>query len=281
MNNNKGYSEAIKTVSDSVVMIIKRPVTPEDTVNMDAIYLDSQNLSWTKGTGFAVTEDGWIVTAKHVIDNANDIQVISYKNGQEETHSVQYVSKDNLLDLAIVKINKTTKPVKIYYGGEKLPEGYKIGFIGFPSDEKGAKIAHDGTISYAEYGKSGFPVYNVHAFVNSGHSGGPVFLADTGEVIGFVTSRIRASNLPVAEYSSNKKIEINSLPQDQPALILLAQIFNQQSDMYNRQSEMYNILRTEVSDKTQMGVGIVIGINKATVDDMLNEGRKNLIKRSG
>ena len=275
LNNNKGYSQAIKSVSDSVYMIIKHPVEPQDTANMGSIYTDSKNVSWKKGTGFAVSRDGWILTAKHVVDNADDIRVVSYENGKEETYSILYIQQDGVLDLAILKINKTTKSVTIYDVGEKFPAGSKVGFIGFPSDKDGAKIAHDATISYGDYGDSGFPIYNVHAFVNGGHSGGPVFLADSGEVIGFITSRAKASNLPDGEYTK-EYVYLSKLPQEDQTLLFLANMFNRQTEMFNRQTEMYNLLKTEVSDKTQMGVGVVIGINRATVESMIERGRDKL-----
>jgi len=277
LNNNKGYSEAIRSVSESVYMIIKRPLDPDDSANTGSIYIDSQNLSWSKGAGFAVSDDGWIITAKHVVDNAEEVMIISYENGKEE-YPLRHITRHTVLDLAILKIDKVTKPVTINDAVNKLPRGYKVGFIGFPSEAEGAKIAHDATISYGAYQDNGFPIYNIHAFVNKGHSGGPVFLADGGGIIGFITSRAKASNLPHAEFSS-EYVDINALPQDDTTLLFLANLFNRQTEMFNRQTEMYNLLRTEVSDKTQMGVGVVIGLNKATVDNLIKDGKEFLEKQ--
>ncbi|MCK5630115.1 MAG: trypsin-like peptidase domain-containing protein [Nanoarchaeota archaeon] len=264
--NNEDFSKSIENISKSIYMIVKQPLDPQDGLTMGNIYTDSEGIEWSKGTGFAITNDGWLVTAKHVVDNSNAIIVLDFDaNGVEHQYTIKSRGMDPVHDIALIKIDKETIPVKITTSNDLLPIGFKIGFIGFPSNEdQSAKIAHDGIISYAKFkGELGhqLPEYNVHAFVNGGQSGGPVFLADTGEVIGIISARAIASNLAPAKYIDPLSFEEND------ARRLLAEI-------YNRQSEMYNLLSKEVSEKTQMGVGVVVGFNKETLDRVISADNK-------
>ena len=53
------------------------------------------------GSGFVITEDGYVVTNNHVVDRAEDIQVI-LENGKK--YKAEIIGKDPKTDLAVLKI---------------------------------------------------------------------------------------------------------------------------------------------------------------------------------
>jgi len=264
--NNNQFSEVIGEISDSVFLILTPPTTSSDGINVGDTYVDDNGVYWNKGTGFAVSDDGWIITAGHVIRDVKDprqMKVLLFdERGNETEFQVEFGSSFDGYDLGILKVQGKTKPVTLSNSLELLPVGSKVGFTGFPSQEdQSAKITHDGIISHSEFkivNNNALPEYNIHSFVNSGQSGGPVFLADSGEVVGFIISRKRASQLPQISYADKE-----SLPQDVTTQLL--------ADIYNRQNEMYNLLANEISVKTQMGVGVVVGINQDVVNQLISQ----------
>lgn len=285
--NNEDFSDAIQSISASVYMIIKIPADQEDQSSMSNIYVDDTGQVWGKGTGFAVTEDGWLVTAKHVIDDASQLYALTFDSeGKEKRYRVIYnaIHKDH--DLGVVKIQTDTTPLDFTDSNKLLDVGYKVGFIGFPSaEEPYAKIVHDGIISHAKFrGPAGelLPEYKIHAFVNKGHSGGPVFLADSGEVIGFISARKKASNLPQIDKKtppiSQDTID-NLLESKEETVKLLGFVLQNQNLMSDQQNQMYNLLSTEISTKTQMGVGIVVGLNQGVMNHIVRIAREDMDKQ--
>ena len=65
--------------------------------------------------------------------------------------------------------------------------GTKIAFTGYPLYGP-VQVTHEGIISFTG-GYNNKPLITVNSFVNKGNSGGPLFLSDTGEVIGVINAR--------------------------------------------------------------------------------------------
>ncbi len=73
-----------------------------------------------------------------------------------------------------------------------------IGFVGFPLIMElpltnNGIISGKGTFKYEKNGDV-VDIYTLNAFINQGNSGGPVFSADTGEVIGIINARMNVVN---------------------------------------------------------------------------------------
>ena len=142
------------------------------------------------GTGFIISEDGLIVTNKHVVSDT----VAKYKVviGKDETVEVVNIYRDPVNDLAIIKVNKTgLKPVEMG-DSSKLKVGQTVIAIGTALGEFRSTVTK-GVISGLGRGitAGGFgvgmekleDVIQTDAAINSGNSGGPLF-DSSGKVIG-------------------------------------------------------------------------------------------------
>ncbi len=154
-----------------------------------AIETDARSI----GTGFFVTENGYVVTNHHVIANASSVLVYT-NNGQK--YSADIVGSDVELDLAVLKVNGKngqTFPAAKIANSDKVKTGDSIIVIGTPVRLDLAWSLTTGYVSYAkrESNMSGtMQTYiQISAAVNPGNSGGPLINAN-GEVIGIVQARI-------------------------------------------------------------------------------------------
>jgi len=152
--------------------------------------LETTNIERDIGTGFIISEDGLIVTNKHVVSD----QTAKYKVviGKDETVEVVNIYRDPVNDLAIIKVNKTgLKSVEMGDSG-KLKVGQTVIAIGTALGEFRSTVTK-GVISGLGRGitAGGFgvgmekleDVIQVDAAINSGNSGGPLF-DSSGKVIG-------------------------------------------------------------------------------------------------
>ena len=148
------------------------------------------NIERDIGTGFIISEDGLIVTNKHVVSEVG----AKYKVviGKDETVEVVNIYRDPINDLAIIKVNKTgLKPVEMG-DSSKLKVGQTVIAIGTALGEFRSTVTK-GVISGLGRGitAGGFgvvmekleDVIQVDAAINSGNSGGPLF-DSSGKVIG-------------------------------------------------------------------------------------------------
>ncbi|MBI4114706.1 MAG: trypsin-like peptidase domain-containing protein [Candidatus Niyogibacteria bacterium] len=136
------------------------------------------------GSGFFI-EDGIIATAAHVVDEVgDDLQVQTFGSG---TFSGELLAKDQASDVALVRIKKGNFPSVVLGYFENIEVGEEIGIAGF-SGGLSQILIHRGVIS-AKGEDNGIKRLSINAFVNKGNSGGPIFSALTGRVIGIVSSR--------------------------------------------------------------------------------------------
>ncbi len=145
------------------------------------------------GSGFVITEDGYILTNYHVIENANTITV-TFVDG--ESYAATYVGGEEDNDIAVIKIDaKDLTPVVIGSSDDMLV-GEQVTAIGNPLGEltftetTGIISALNRSITMSDGRKMN--MIQTDCAINSGNSGGPLFNSH-GEVIGIVS----------AKYSSN------------------------------------------------------------------------------
>jgi serine protease Do len=143
------------------------------------------------GSGFIVDPSGYIVTNYHVIEGADEINVIL----QDDTNlSATVVGSDKKTDLAVLKVTPKTPLTAVSFGdSDKVRVGDWILAIGNPYGFGGTVTA--GIISararninsgpYDEYLQTDAPI-------NRGNSGGPMFDMD-GNVVGVNTAIISPS----------------------------------------------------------------------------------------
>lgn len=139
---------------------------------------------YMQGTGFFISENGFIVTNAHILANENSelsniIQAITY---DDKIYLVEYYGYIKELDLALLKIEKETTPLKLA-NSDNVQIGEKVIAIGTP--EGFSFSVTDGIVSgINRVGFNGISAYiQTNAELNQGNSGGPL-IDKKGEVIG-------------------------------------------------------------------------------------------------
>lgn len=140
------------------------------------------------GSGFIISEDGYIVTNNHVIDKARDIEIV-LDNGNK--YKADVIGKDLKTDLALLKIETSEflNPVK-FGNSDDLNIGDWVIAIGNPfglghtvtAGIVSAKGRILGIGNYDDFIQTDAPI-------NPGNSGGPLFNI-RGEVVGIDTAII-------------------------------------------------------------------------------------------
>ena len=137
------------------------------------------------GSGFVISEDGYIVTNNHVIDGADEIQ-IEFFNGDELEAKV--IGTDPNTDLALLKVEADGPLPFVPFGDSDTARvGDWVIAIGNPLGQGFSVSA--GIVSARNRALSGtYDDYiQTDAAINRGNSGGPLFNMD-GEVIGVNTA---------------------------------------------------------------------------------------------
>jgi len=148
------------------------------------------------GSGFAVNKNGYILTASHVIPDKGEITV--YSSTYPEGLSAKVIKVDRILDLAILKVNETTKPLSIAKWST-VPNGLLIFSLGYPTPDilgRDLKIT-SGLINALEGIDKRPGLLQFSAPIQSGNSGGPIVSSDLnviGVIQGKFDSTVRSNN---------------------------------------------------------------------------------------
>ena len=136
------------------------------------------------GSGFIISEDGYIITNNHVIDKASKI-IVTLNDGKELTAEV--VGTDERTDLALLKVQADgLKPLTIG-GSDDLQKGQWVLAIGSPFGLDSTVTA--GIVSAINRDTGDYlPFIQTDVAVNPGNSGGPL-IDLSGKVVG-VNSQI-------------------------------------------------------------------------------------------
>jgi S1-C subfamily serine protease len=142
------------------------------------------------GTGFVITDDGYVVTNNHVAEGANKIEV-AFTNG--DTKSAKIVGTDPSTDLAVLKVDGAGLPsVQLgdsdaaQVGDEVVAIGNALALEGGLSVTRGIISGTDRTVD-TNTGASLVGMLQTDAAINPGNSGGPLLDAD-GKVLGINTA---------------------------------------------------------------------------------------------
>jgi len=165
------------------------------------------------GSGFIITENGYILTNHHVINGAEKIEVI-FDNGF--SFEAKLVRSSEERDVALVKMSGSGfKPLVLNGIDDLANTGSEVIAIGTPENIKLGQTVTKGIISgKRELEEKIFLQTDVA--INSGNSGGPLINTATGEVIGIVAAKIKPKGveglgfaIPIAEAISalNLKFE--------------------------------------------------------------------------
>lgn len=144
--------------------------------------------SASSGSGFVITQDGYIVTNHHVVASASSVKVTMY-GGKE--YSAAVVGSDSDYDVAVLKVETTgLQPVTlgnsadVNVGDTVLAIGNPLGELTF-SMSQGIVSCCDRAINVSG---TPFNMIQVDASINPGNSGGPLMNL-YGEVVGIVSAK--------------------------------------------------------------------------------------------
>lgn len=168
------------------------------SVSCVTIYVTfGRNSGYAIGSGFVLTEDGYIATNQHVVDEGEDFTVIFY-DGSE--YKAKLVGGDSTRDLAVLKINaKGLTPLPIG-NSEALKVGQTVVAIGTPYDMELAGTLTRGIISGLDrdldiYDETTGRVVKTMRMIqtdtsiNPGNSGGPMINL-AGQVVGINSMKL-------------------------------------------------------------------------------------------
>ncbi len=142
------------------------------------------------GSGFIISEDGYILTNAHVVGQADEISV--RLNDQKE-YEAELVGEDERTDIALLKIDAEGLPTVKIGDSDDVEVGEWVLAIGAPFGlDHSATHGIVSAIGRDLPNESYVPFIQTDAPVNPGNSGGPLIDAD-GEVIG-VNSQIYTSS---------------------------------------------------------------------------------------
>ena len=144
--------------------------------------------SASSGSGFVITQDGYIVTNQHVVSGASSVNVTLY-NG--DTYPATVVGGDSDYDVAVLKIEATGlqavtlgKSADVNVGDTVMAIGNPLGELTF-SMSQGIVSCCDRAINVDG---TPFNMIQVDASINPGNSGGPLMNL-YGEVVGIVSAK--------------------------------------------------------------------------------------------
>ena len=164
------------------------------TTSITTNYWGYQTTSAASGSGFIFSDDGYILTNYHVIEDSDSITVSMYDGSSYEAVLIGY---DESNDVAVLKIEAENLVPVILGDSENLNVGDSVVAIGNPLGEltfsltSGAISAKDREITMSS--GSTMRLMQTDCAINSGNSGGALFNL-YGEVIGITNAKYSSSS---------------------------------------------------------------------------------------
>ncbi|MGV3658806.1 MAG: S1 family peptidase [Prosthecobacter sp.] len=153
-----------------------------------ADFLTAGNYAGT-GTGFYITNDGWLLTNQHVVRDATEVDV---RGPDGVIRRAAVVKTDVEGDVALLK-TKEAAPRWLGLGTTEATMGAAVFTVGFPDAEvQGVEPKFtDGRVSSLSGLRDDPEHYQITVPVQPGNSGGPLVDAKTGVVVGIVAAVLR------------------------------------------------------------------------------------------
>ena len=183
---NIDFTTAAENTIHAVVHVKNKTVSKIPV--MDFIYGyrgDREQTQIGTGSGVIITEDGYIVTNNHVIQDATELEVTLNNN---KSYKAKLVGTDSKMDIALLKIEADVKlPYTVFGDSDEIKVGEWVLAVGNPYNlnstvtagiisAKARNLANDGIQSFIQ----------TDAAVNPGNSGGAL-VNTRGELIGINT----------------------------------------------------------------------------------------------
>ena len=183
-----------------------------------------------EGSGFVISEDGYILTNYHVIEDAYEggypitVKFSSESGYDTLEYSAEIVGGEQENDVAVIKIDADGLSAATLGSSDDLRVGDTVYAVGNPLGELNYSMS-DGMVSATDRiittSEGTTNMFQLTAAVNEGNSGGPVYNA-YGQVVGIVTARPNNSSaegigfaVPIDDAVRIADREING-PQNDP-----------------------------------------------------------------
>ena len=148
----------------------------------------------SSGSGFVISEDGYVVTNHHVVEGATGVTVTMH-DGTE--YAAKIVGSDSTNDVAVLKITENVQLQAVEIGSSTiLSVGDQVVAIGNPLGELTSTL----TVGYVSAKErdvttegTTINMIQTDAAINSGNSGGPLFNS-LGQVVGITTAKYSGSS---------------------------------------------------------------------------------------
>lgn len=249
--------------------------------------------SASSGSGFIITQDGYIVTNHHVISGASSVTVTLY-DGTEYPATV--VGSDSDYDVAVLKVEATGLPAVTLGDSGNVNVGDSVLAIGNPLGELTFSMSQ-GIVSCCDRAinvdGTPFNMIQVDASINPGNSGGPLMNL-YGEVVGIVSAKYSSySNttveglgfaIPINDVQTIiTDIMENGQVTDKPALSITAGTMTEQmAAQYQLSAKegvfVYSVNKGGAGDNAGLQMGDVItklGDTDITSMEELSAAKKN------
>ena len=163
------------------------------TTSITTNYFGYQTTAAAAGSGFILTQDGYILTNYHVVENSSSIKVTTYDG---TSYDAQLIGYDESNDIAVLKIDATDLTPVVLGDSDTLNVGDTVVAIGNPLGEltfsltTGAVSALDRPVTFST--GTTMNLIQTDCAINSGNSGGALFNL-YGEVIGITNAKYSSS----------------------------------------------------------------------------------------
>ena len=182
------------------------------TTSVTTNFWGYQSTSAASGSGFIISDDGYILTNFHVIEDSGSISVSMY-NG--DSYDATLIGYDESNDIAVLKIDAEGLAPVILGNSNNLTVGDSVVAIGNPLGEltftltSGAISAKDREVTFSN--NTSMNLLQTDCAINSGNSGGALFNL-YGEVIGVTNAKYGGSSNSSASIDNiGFAIPINSI----------------------------------------------------------------------
>ncbi|MCF6279393.1 MAG: trypsin-like peptidase domain-containing protein [Flavobacteriaceae bacterium] len=184
------FTDASEKTLDAVVHVKNRSIyTPQMTMQ-DMFYgrnQGQQRVQIGTGSGVIISSDGYIITNNHVINGANEIEIVL---NNKKTYDAELIGTDATNDIALVKIDAKDLPYVTFGDSDNTKVGEWVLAVGNPFNltatvtagiisAKGRDLASNNNNKIESY-------IQTDAVVNPGNSGGAL-VNTRGELIGINT----------------------------------------------------------------------------------------------
>ncbi len=172
-------AQVFASVSGAIVEVSCQTVINENGMMTEGVFT---------GSGFLISQDGYIVTNYHIIEGAQSVEIATASG---DRYAAQIVGVDEGNDFALLKIEAEGMPCVEFGSSDALAIGDQVVAIGYPLTS-GSPTLTVGYISaknrvITTEGRT-ISMLQTDAAINSGNSGGPL-LNMKGQVIGITTAK--------------------------------------------------------------------------------------------